>query len=214
MKKIFSSLVMLLLIFAGAFVFFDSCRLLIAINAKGDSALPVKTQDNLGEIHKGDIFHLDVNYVLDRYAEEHQTVSGIKIYTSYYYYLIPVSTGDDTIKYISLNAKPSMHSTLEKIMQETYAYYWGTGEEPKTSCTLAVQVSTLPADIHAFLNGWYAETQFLGTDVTDYNAYTIPCTLKYLNNTSLILTLLASVAGMAIGVYVLIRTFSKKSRII
>lgn len=77
----------------------------------------------IGTIEDGNSFQLQVNYVIDCYAEEYWTKYGIKRDgTSTYYYQLPILTDENDEKYITLSSSTGTNKILDQICNETIDY--------------------------------------------------------------------------------------------
>ncbi len=186
-----------LLIIGGIF-FFPALETYWAtvIHAHSD----LRTQDMIGTIEDGSSFQLQVNYVLDCYAEEYWTKYGIKrTGTSTYYYLLPVTTDGNTNTYITLSSSTGTNKILDQICNETIDYTFKNGAEPTTSTTLDVLVKPTKFNITNYLQEWCNETEYFGKGI-DCNAYVLPYTLTYVDKEIMYIKLCVGGIALLIGV--------------
>lgn len=186
-----------LLIIGGIF-FFPTLETYWATVVHSHSDL--RTQNMIGTIENGSSFQLQVNYVLDCYAEEYWTKYGMKREgTSTYYYLIPISTDGNAQEYITLSSTTGGNEILDKICDETLDYMFNKGSMPSTSTTLTVLVKPTSAKVTGYLQEWCNETEYFGKG-TDCNAYVMPYTLTYVDKEIMYIKLFVGGIAFLIGV--------------
>lgn len=194
-KNVFKTIGLLII---GGIFFFPALESYWATVVHSHSDL--RTQNMIGTIEDGNSFQLQVNYVIDCYAEEYWTKYGIKRDgTSTYYYLLPISTDGNDEKYITLSSSTGTNKILDQICNETIDYMLNKGAEPTTSTTLNVLVKPTKFNITGYLQEWCNETEYFGKGI-DCNAYVLPYTLTYVDKEIMYIKLCVGGIALLVGV--------------
>lgn len=109
----------------------------------------------------------DVVFALDSFATEetwteNRDGSRTPKKTSSYYYMIPTAEG-----YAGLKVLAKDHSTMEKLVEETWSYIMEEGDEPTTKLTVSGISVPMKEDLKKYFIDYLEEMEFSQQEIDD-----------------------------------------------
>ncbi len=163
MKRVNWRLLLILLIFGGGLIFMTGKDFITSLQK------PVDLNElEASEIKPGMHIKTDIFAALDAFASEetwteNKNGSTSPKKTSNQYYIIPV--GVESVQYMGLEVRAADFSTMDTIMDNTYAWVIGEAEDlGDTSYTVEGTIEKLEGELDQYFGEWFTDTGFLGED--------------------------------------------------